>query len=222
MINLRELEMVNTTAYWVKSLNMNLPFRGIAFTIFLLLPTTYAIAQLTDKEIYDAKGGHRLEDRSYIYRLPYENAKRYFLIQAANSKMSHQDELSLDFKMKKGSKICAARDGVVLATKSDSNIGGLDEKYLGAGNHIIILHSDSSVAKYWHLAFHEVYVKAGDAIAQGQCIGLSGNTGYSAFPHLHFQVVDKQGRQILTRFETSRGVIYLRPGKWYKTRHTAN
>ena len=73
------------------------------------------------------------------------------MIQAYNSKMSHTSELSLDFKMKKGSKICAAREGVVIALKEDSDVGGLNNSYLSDGNHIIIKHEDGSTAMYWHL-----------------------------------------------------------------------
>ena len=65
--------------------------------------------------------------------------------------MSHKNELSLDFKMHKGSKICAARDGIVTAIKKDSDAGGLKDEYLSQGNHIIIQHSDGSTAMYWHL-----------------------------------------------------------------------
>ena len=81
--------------------------------IHLLILTTFitstSFAQLSDREIYDAKGGRIKNDTSYVYWLPYLPGKKFFLAQAANSHMSHKDELSLDFKMKKGSHICAAR-----------------------------------------------------------------------------------------------------------------
>ena len=127
-----------------------------------------------------------------------------------------KDELSLDFKMRQGSKICAARDGVVQAIRKDSDLGGLKPEYLSEGNHIIIRHADGSVAMYWHLKKDGVLVNVGDTVVKGQHIGFSGNTGYTAFPHLHFQVQDKNGNDIATRFMTKRGIIYLRPGKWYK------
>ncbi len=187
------------------------------YFIFLLITfSSAANAQLTDKEIYDLKGGRVKPDNSPVYSLPFSKGSKFLLIQAYNSKMSHKNEISLDFKMKQGSKICAARAGVVTAIKEDSDVGGLKDAYLSAGNHIIITHADSSVAMYWHLQKNGVLVNVGDTILQAQHIGYSGNTGYSAFPHLHFQVQDKNGNDIATRFNTKHKIIYLRPGKWYR------
>ncbi|THU30460.1 M23 family metallopeptidase [Niastella caeni] len=179
----------------------------------------FANAQLSDQEIYDAKGGRIYNDTSYIYWLPFMPGERFLLVQAANSHMSHRNELSLDFKMKKGSKVCAARDGIVTEVKKDSDKGGLKDEYLSEGNHIFIRHNDGSMAQYWHLDKDGACVNVGDNVKKGQLIGLSGNTGYTAFPHLHFQVKNKEGKQILTRFLTRRGIIYLRPAKWYKCLH---
>ena len=176
----------------------------------------HAAAQLNDTEIRNLKGGRIKNDTSYVYYLPYKKGNSYLFIQGANSKMSHQNELSFDFKMKKGSAICAARDGVVIATKSDSKTGGMKAEYLDDGNHIIVQHEDGSVAQYWHLQQNGVLVQVGDKVQKGQQIGLSGNTGYTAFPHLHFQVIDAAGREILLRFQTKKGIIYLKPGHWYK------
>lgn len=185
----------------------------------VLLYSSLCWGQLSDKEVLDLKSGRKKDDTSHVYWLPFENGKSYFLIQAANSKMSHKEELSLDFKMKKGSKICAAREGVVIDMRADSDEGGLKDENLSDGNFIIIQHADTSQSKYWHLEKNGVYVRVGDYVQKGQVIGKSGNTGFSAFPHLHFQVNDKTGKQVLTRFYTKNGVIYLRPGQWYKSIH---
>jgi Peptidase family M23 len=174
------------------------------------------IAQLSDNVIHDLKSGHIKNDTSYVYTLPYAKGDKHLLIQAYNSKMSHTKELSLDFKMQKGSIICAAREGVVIEIKKDSDAGGLKDEYLSHGNHIIIQHNDGSKAMYWHLQKDGVFVAKGDTVDAGQKIGLSGNTGYTAFPHLHFQVENKNGREIATRFLTKKGVVYLRPGFSYK------
>ncbi len=186
------------------------------FLIIFLSLAYYCHAQLTDREIRDLKGGRVKPDNSYVYRLPFSTGSKFLLIQAYNSKMSHKNELSLDFKMKQGSKVFAARDGSVEQIRKDSDLGGLKQEYLNEGNHIIIRHADGSVAMYWHLKKDGVLVNVGDSVVKGQHIGFSGNTGYTAFPHLHFQVQDKNGNDIATRFWTTKGIIYLRPGKWYR------
>jgi murein DD-endopeptidase MepM/ murein hydrolase activator NlpD len=187
-----------------------------SFLIPLCLFAFCSVAQLTDREVYDLKSGKVKPDNSHIYSLPFAKGSKFLLIQAYNSKMSHSKELSLDFKMKPGSKICAARDGVVIAIKEDSDVGGLNNSYLNEGNHIIIRHDDGSEAMYWHLQKDGVLVNTGDTVLLGALIGYSGNTGYTAFPHLHFQVYDISGKNIATRFYTNKGIIYLKPGKWYK------
>jgi len=183
---------------------------------FVLLLSFNATAQLSNQEIYDLKAGRVIVDNSFVYALPFAKGKKFLLVQAYNSnKFSHRNELSLDFKMKRGSDICAARDGVVTEIKEDSDTGGVRYQFLSQGNYIIIKHSDGSTAMYWHLQKDGVLVSVGEIVKEGQHIGYSGNTGYSGFPHLHFQVQDKNGNEIATRFSTRKGIRYLRPGKWY-------
>lgn len=168
--------------------------------------------------IKELKGGGWMEDSTFIYEIPFEKGNKVFLAQAYNSRFSHKDELSLDFKVKEGTVICAGRGGVVTAVKEDSNEGGLGDKYLSKGNHVILLHDDGSYGGYWHLAFEGALVEIGDKVVKGQEIGLSGNTGYSAFPHLHFWVYkidDDEKITIPTRFNTSSGVRYLKPARSY-------
>jgi len=192
------------------------------FLSLLLLPSIAFSQTQDDYSIRDLKNGKFKADNSYIYTLPFRNKKRVFLIQAYESSFSHKGERALDFKVKKGTKICAARNGVVIAAREDSEKGGLKNENLSDGNYISIKHNDGSVAYYWHLQKDGVMVNVGDSVKTGQWIGLSGNTGYSAFPHLHFEVqgydASGQYKQLATRFYTNKGVIYLRPGKFYKTR----
>ena len=180
-------------------------------------------SQTDGYSVHDLKSGIFKEDSSYIYSLPFENKKKVFLIQAYDSKMSHKGELALDFKVKKKTKICSARDGVVIGVRKDSEKGGLKPENMSDGNYISIQHYDGSVAHYWHLIKNGVLVNAGDTVTKGQVIGLSGNTGYSAFPHLHFEVVGNDGtgnyRQLATRFNTNKGIVYLRPAHFYRALH---
>ena len=187
----------------------------------ITLTSLISTAQLDNQTIRDLKGGRIEKDTSYVYWLPYEHRKSYLLIQGWQSNMSHKNELSLDFKMKPGTTVCAAREGVVTSTREDSDRGGMKDEYMNDGNHVVIQHSDGSYAAYWHLQKDGVLVNEGDTVAKGQAIGLSGNTGYSAFPHLHFEVykTSMSYSTIPTRFNTKKGIRYLRPGKFYRSIH---
>ncbi len=187
--------------------------------ILLLLPS-FVFSQ-DEYSIRELKDGKFKKDSSYIYTLPFPYKKKVFLVQAYRSLFSHKGEMALDFKVKEGTRICAARGGVVTSCRKDSDKGGLKQENLSDGNYIVIQHEDGSSGWYWHFKKDGVFVNVGDTVKVGKVIGLSGNTGYSAFPHLHFEVqgYDAQGnyKQLPTRFYTQKGVIYLRPGKFYRT-----
>jgi murein DD-endopeptidase MepM/ murein hydrolase activator NlpD len=172
------------------------------------------------KEVKRLQKGITSEDTSYIYALPYEEGKSYCMIQGYFSSFTHKERAALDFKMKRGSKICAAREGIVIRVKEDGDRGGLKRKYRAYGNYVIIQHSDSSRAGYWHLQKDGALVDVGDTVQKGQPIAVSGKTGYSFMPHLHFLVWSsdsrRQWRQIATRFATAKGPKYLRPMRKYR------
>ncbi len=133
--------------------------------------------------------------------------------------MTHKERAALDFNLRRGDTILAAREGVVTRVKEDGKKGGLNKKYRSEGNNIVIQHPDGSRAGYWHLQHRGAMVKQGDSIQKGQPIALAGKTGYAFVPHLHFLVwkFEKgQWQQIPTRFSTQKGVLYLRAWKKYK------
>ena len=56
----------------------------------------------------------------------------------------------------------------------------------GYGRYVEILHADGYLTRYAHLS--SFLVKPGDRVEQGNVIGISGDTGRSTGPHLHFEV----------------------------------
>lgn len=159
------------------------------------------------------------DDTSYVYALPYEEGKTFRVIQGYFSRLTHKERAALDYNMKRGTKITAAREGIVVRAKEDGTLGGLKSKYRSHGNNIVIQHADGSRAGYWHLQHDGALVNVGDTVKQGQVIAISGKTGYAAVPHLHFLVWRSGGgqwQQIATRFQTSKGAKYLRSWKKYK------
>lgn len=85
-------------------------------------------------------------------------------------------------------KITAHSAGKVI--KAVDYLGGtngiVDNEGMGYGNYVMILHDGNYVTLYAHL--EAVYVCEGQTVAQGDEIGLMGNTGNSFGAHLHFEV----------------------------------
>lgn len=128
-------------------------------------------------------------DDAYVYLLPYKSQRTHKLMQGYFGKFSHSGTHALDFEMPEGTTIVAAREGVVIEVKEDSNEGGLTRDYIDKGNFVLIYHEDGTFGSYYHLKRNGALVEAGQKIERGDAIGLSGNTGWSSAPHLHFEVL---------------------------------
>lgn len=87
---------------------------------------------------------------------------------------------AVDFGAPTGTPVLAAADGVVIVEK------GAGKWYGGYGNFIVIEHDNGTQTLYAHNSKNIVNV--GDTVKQGQQIALSGSTGRSTGPHLHFEV----------------------------------
>jgi murein DD-endopeptidase MepM/ murein hydrolase activator NlpD len=188
--------------------------------IFLFFITACSVSKdPLRKQIKQLQRGELKDDSSFVYALPYEEGTAPFIVQGYFGPFSHKNRAAIDFKMKRGTKIFAARAGVVTRVKEDSDRGGWNKKYRSDGNNVVITHADGTRAGYWHLQKNGALVNVGDTIKQGQLIALSGKTGYAAMPHLHFIVWKNQAgswQQIATRFETTKGVKYLKGWKKYR------
>ncbi|HEX4928222.1 MAG TPA: M23 family metallopeptidase [Burkholderiales bacterium] len=82
----------------------------------------------------------------------------------------------IDFLAELGSDVRAAATGVV-------QFAGFHPQY---GYMVDIDHGNDLVTRYAHLS--KLFVKEGDIVQRGRRIALSGSTGRSTGPHLHFEV----------------------------------
>jgi murein DD-endopeptidase MepM/ murein hydrolase activator NlpD len=85
----------------------------------------------------------------------------------------------IDVAMPVGTPLKAVMDGVVSAAQ----MGSGERSY---GLYVRIEHSGGKSTLYAHMS--QIIVKVGDKVVKGQIIGLSGNTGFSSGPHLHFEL----------------------------------
>ncbi|MER6603825.1 MULTISPECIES: peptidoglycan DD-metalloendopeptidase family protein [Streptomyces] len=82
----------------------------------------------------------------------------------------------IDFAVPIGTTVRAAGPGTVVKA-------GAGVSY---GNEIVIRHDDGIYSQYAHLS--SISVSEGQKVQGGQTVGLSGNTGNSTGPHLHFEI----------------------------------
>lgn len=163
-------------------------------------------------------------DDRVSYRLPYSSGEGYRVQQGFHGEFSHMGalEYATDWKMPVGSRVCAARDGIVVGIKADSDEGGPDhDKYAHKANYVSICHADGTIGEYLHLSKDGVRVRFGQKVKAGDWIALTGNTGFSSQPHLHFHTYIRTDattfRTVPIRFQTANesaaqlkeGIIYV-------------
>jgi murein DD-endopeptidase MepM/ murein hydrolase activator NlpD len=89
-----------------------------------------------------------------------------------------------DFKVPYGTRVYATGDGKVIESGYNSS---------GFGNVVMIDHGNGLVSIYGHLS--KLNVPVGINVKRGDMIGLSGSTGTSSGPHLHYQI-NKSGHGV--------------------------
>lgn len=124
------------------------------------------------------------------FSLPWQVGQSYIMTQGNCTLESHSvtqnQAMSFDFKMPMGSPVHAIADG---------RIAGVIEHYedhkdnaYHQANLIGIEHAGGFVSWYMHLRKDGAVVEVNDTVKQGDLIAYSGNTGNSAYPHLHLYV----------------------------------
>ncbi|HEU4613296.1 MAG TPA: M23 family metallopeptidase [Kofleriaceae bacterium] len=129
----------------------------------------------------------------YAYRLPYRTGSTYSVLQGFHGAFSHRgsNEYAVDFDCPVATPVLAARPGVVVASNAAAQSGGTTPDFLEyrRTNFVLVLHDDGTLGEYMHLSPSGVKVSVGQRVGRGDELALSGNTGFSSTPHLHFQVM---------------------------------
>ncbi|WP_313480477.1 murein DD-endopeptidase MepM [Atlantibacter hermannii] len=93
----------------------------------------------------------------------------------------------VDFAMPQGTPVLAVGDGEVVVAKRSG----------AAGYYVAVRHGRTYTTRYMHLK--KLLVKPGQKVKRGDRIALSGNTGRSTGPHLHFEMwINQQAVNPLT------------------------
>ncbi|MEU0069403.1 M23 family metallopeptidase [Streptomyces sp. NPDC006332] len=109
--------------------------------------------------------------------------RKYTLTASFNQAGSlwHAKHSGQDFAVPSGTPVMAAHGGTVV--KAGGNGGGDGPAY---GNAIVIKHGGGTYSQYAHLS--RIDVRVGQIVKTGQRIALSGDTGNTTGPHLHFEI----------------------------------
>lgn len=91
--------------------------------------------------------------------------------------------LGVDFRAPVGTEVVATSNGIVVKAKYTK----------GYGNYVVIKHDESYETLYSQLS--KINVSINQEIKKGEVIGLSGNSGSSTGPHLHYEV-RKDGKAV--------------------------
>ncbi len=131
----------------------------------------------SDDKFYDADGSSLVSGTFLRYPIPsVRRVSSSFSPRRRNpvtgTVMPHN---GTDFAVRVGTPVLATGAGVVVKATS----------HRAAGRYIILRHNGRYSSHYMHLS--KLLVKPGQKVKQGQTIGLSGNTGRSTGPHLHYE-----------------------------------
>ena len=108
------------------------------------------------------------------FRQPFYN--EWPITQKYGDTITSAFHTGIDYGCPLGTMILASADGLVV-------YAGMDKT--GYGRMVIVQHNNNCSTLYAHLS--EIFVHVNQNLKQSNIIGLSGNTGNSTGPHLHFQ-----------------------------------
>ena len=140
---------------------------------------------------------------SATYILPFISERAFQVSQASDGPIfSHLDlasKYAIDILMPIGTPVVATRSGVVIENVNQfADDGKAAPEYKDKANYIRILHDDGTWSVYLHLKQFSSQVAVGQKVTAGTTIALSGNSGFSTEPHLHFALQKNEDGNIIS------------------------
>ena len=203
-------ELVNVTPSLLAPLHRELASGERAELVRFQIVDPYASTQVRTQVNPILGSARTVHDTRVRYAMPFGGDTARCVIQGVDGGLTHMGPhaFSFDFEMPEGTPVLAAREGVVLLVADGHVLGGPDPGLVREANRVVILHADGTFGRYVHLR-RGLAVAPGEAVARGQRLGDSGSTGYTAGPHLHFDVgrveAEIDGFTIPVRFEGNAG-----------------
>ncbi|MEE1258429.1 MAG: M23 family metallopeptidase [Lachnospiraceae bacterium] len=179
-----EIEYVpNDNWYTTQKVTLQEPSAGRRKIVAL---TTYKNGQAQNKEVLKeeiyAEAVPKIVERgtkippTYVKPVAGGRLSSRFGSRSAPTKGASTNHKGVDWALPIGTAVVASNAGTVTKAGWAS----------GYGYAVYIKHADGRETRYAHLS--KVLVKVGQTVSQGQRIALSGNTGRSTGPHLHFEI----------------------------------
>jgi murein DD-endopeptidase MepM/ murein hydrolase activator NlpD len=128
-----------------------------------------------EREEHERAAREAERKRLNAYRLPVADSYVSTGYRTGGAMWSSGSHSGVDFHASSGSSVVAVGAGTVV----EAGWGG------AYGNNVVIRMNDGSYTQYGHLS--SIGVAVGQSVTPGQQIGLSGSTGNSSGPHLHFE-----------------------------------
>jgi hypothetical protein len=177
-----------------------------------VITTDFVMTKLEDCDCLDRAVFGDPDSSEYV--LPFPVGASYPLYQSyCFPAGGHRCQLAYDFEIPIGDPVVAARGGIVRQVKEDSPDDG---QGVGEHNYVFIEHEDGTTAFYAHLMQNSVTVAPDDTVEVGEPFALSGNSGYSGDPHLHFGVYEDyppvEGYDLPVSFRNADGPLDARGG----------
>ncbi|QPP10477.1 M23 family metallopeptidase [Streptomyces bathyalis] len=120
-----------------------------------------------------ARAAERKKLNAYV--APLEGASVSTPYQSSGGLWSSGSHTGVDFQADEGTEVRSVAAGEVVEAGSDGSFG----------NSVVVKHRDGTYTQYGHLS--SISVSVGQQVKPGQKIALSGSTGNTTGPHLHFE-----------------------------------